>query len=265
VSLSAEVETAYSFVDLLTQTEDEREELDMYIGDPPVPEVAASMWDLTEKVILIANATWVARLIDSEMLATIERYLNETSLVVRRNAFAGTVTLATPGVLGGLRDKVLKEQRENLTRSEGRFSTVTSKTYEEMVREGLVHWTVRTAADEGYEVRQCPQCAKWFEPLLKARSRFCSPKCRKGFNNLSTSSHEANNFECAECDDCCSMQEFSGLRFESDAQKGATPLRITHYSHRSKEQCCVECVRTKYKEWRRYIAPMETLGERASS
>jgi hypothetical protein len=262
----AYVETAFSFLELLAQTDLERDELDMYISDNPTPGQAAEMWDETEKVILIANATWVGRLIDADMLATIEGYLREAPLLVRRNAFAGTVTLATPGVLNGLKDRALKEQRDRERETDGEFSTVSTKTFAAMLREGIVDWTVRTAADGDYEVRSCTQCGKWFEPQLKSRSRFCSPKCRKDFNNLRNSAHDdVTMFKCGGCGENRPMDEFAGLRFEDSKGKTATPLRMGRYTRGGKRLCCVECVRTRYPEWRRYIAPMESLSERVTA
>lgn len=262
----APVETAFSFLEVLKQTDYQRDELDDYMNDYPVPEACLQAWADTEKALRIANATWVGRLIDSDMLATIEGYLKETPLQVRRNAFAGTVTLATPGVLNGLRDEAASQQRKSEEDSEGRFSTVSREVYMAMLREGVVDWTVRTAADEGYEVRRCPQCAKWFEPQVKARGRFCSDKCRKTFNNRRNSGNDAvATFVCHGCEENRTMDEFAGLRFEDNEGKTVTPLRTGSYGYGGENLCCVHCVRTKYTEWRRYIAPMESLSERASA
>jgi predicted RNA-binding Zn-ribbon protein involved in translation (DUF1610 family) len=260
---AAHVETAFSFLELLAQAGYEREELDEVLSDYPIAPKVAKLWDETERVLSIANATWVGRIVDSDLLAVIERHLEETPLTVRRNAFAGTVTLATPGVLGGLKDKVAKEQRESEEATQGRYSSVQPDTWRAMMREGLVDWTVRTAADQDYEVRRCTSCGKWFEPQLKSRSRFCSPKCRKEFNNLRNSGREdVTSFLCAGCGETRSMDDFAGLRFASDEDKTATNLRMGRYTRGGDDMCCVECVRTKYPEWRRYIAPMESLSER---
>jgi hypothetical protein len=256
---SAQVETAFSFVELLNQTDRQRDELEVCLEGDTVDELVVDSWDDTERAVRIANATWVGRLIDSEMATTIESYLAATPLHVRRNAFAGTVTLATPGVSDGLRDKALKEQRAS-----ERY-TVSPETYRAMLSEGVVEWSIRTASEDGYEVRQCAQCGNWFEPQLKDRSRFCSPKCRKTFNNVRNSGHDdLTNFTCGGCGERRGMDEFAGLEFEgADNTKTATPLRISRY--RLANLCCVDCVRTRYPEWRRYIAPMESLIERASA
>jgi hypothetical protein len=264
--VSAEVETAFSFLEVLQQTEREREELDYFMEDHPVAEGVLQGWADTEKALRIANATWARRLIDSDMLAIIEGYLKATPLQVRRNAFAGTATLATPGLLSGLRDKVASERRNMEQNAGGQFSTVAPQTYLEMLAEGLVDWALRTAADESYEVRGCTQCGKWFEPALKSRSRFCSDKCRKTFNNIrSSTDSDISNFVCAGCGTSRPMEEFAGLRFEDTEGKTATPLRISRYMLGAEDLCCVPCVRSSHPEWRRYIAPMEKLSERASA
>jgi hypothetical protein len=268
MSIAGQVETAFSFLEVLQQTERERDELKEYMDDHPVPEQVLSGWADTAKVLLIANAIWVRRLIDSDMLATIESYLKAAPLHVRRNAYAGTVTLATPGLFNGLRDKVATERRNMEQNAGGQFSTVGPETYREMIAEGIVDWAVRTGADDGYEIRRCPQCDKWFEPQMKARGRFCSDKCRKTFNNRRNSADESlTTFVCQGCEETRTMDEFAGLRFEDEEGKTATPLRMGYYGYMGGDDgiCCVHCVRNKYPEWRRYIAPMESLSERASA
>lgn len=259
-----ETETAFSLAEVLNQTMEEREEMGDYM-EAPYPEGLVANWSLSDKVLRIGNATWVPRLIDSDMLAAIEGFLKETPLYVRRNAYARSVTLVTPGVLNGLKDKVQVQIAENESRTDGQYPTVGVDTYGEMVREGVVDWTIRTAADEDYELRGCAQCGKWFEPTLKARSRFCSTKCRKEFNNLRNGAGaDYATFTCAGCEESRPMEEFAGLSF-TVKDSPVTPLRIAKYALAGKDMCCVHCVRAKYKEWRRYIAPMETLSERVSS
>lgn len=262
-SSTAPVEAAFTFLDLLRQTDLEREELAEGFEDNPFPEPWASLWADTEKALVVANATWVARLIDSDILATIEGYLKKTPLHLQRNAFAGTVTLSTPGILDGLRDRVSAAKSKSEVSTEGQYSTVGPELYHAMLVEGVLDWTVRTAADEGYEVRCCAECGKWFEPQLKARSRFCSPSCRKFFNNLRNSDHSIATFECNGCEETRSMEDFSGLQFWALSDRAITPLRMCRY-RQSARKCCLHCVRSSHQEWRRYIAPMESLSERAT-
>jgi hypothetical protein len=262
---TGQVETAFSFVELLQQTDRERDELDEYFNDYPVGKEVEAAWAQTQKVLLVANATWVPRLIDSEMLVAVEAYLRDTPLIVRRNAFAGTVTFASPGVLTGLRDKVNTQRAASEQESRGQHSTVGPSVYAEILREGLVDWTVRTASPDGYEVRSCSECGKWFEPQLKLRSRFCSSECRKKFNNRRNSTDESvTQFVCGGCKQRRPLDEFAGLRFD-DPQRAVTPLRMGKYTFIDEILCCLHCVRSSYPEWRRYIAPMESLSERATA
>jgi hypothetical protein len=176
------------------------------------------------------------------------------------------VTLVTPGVLNGLKERVQAQRVASQQGSEGRLRAVDSTTYYEMLREGLVDWAIRTAADEDYELRGCAQCGKWFEPTLRARSRFCSVRCRKSFNNFRNGSGaEYADFVCSGCGQTRSMEkEYAGLRFLAPTNP-VTPLRIARYSLGVGDMCCVDCVRTTHKQWRRYIAPMESFSERVSS
>lgn len=264
---TAEVETAYSFLEVLRQAEAERDELDegCYMEDHPVSEPIQRAWDTASRTLLLANAIWVRRLVSAELNTTIQGYINETPLHLQRNPFSGAATLVTPGVSNGLRERVTESERNSEEQSEGRFSTVGPIVFLEMLREGVLDWSLRTATEEGYEVRCCAQCGRWFEPSLKGRSRFCSDKCRKTFNNLRNSDSDRASFECKGCAQSRPMEEFAGLRFEDNERKTATPLRMGSYGYGNPDNlCCVSCVRDKYPEWRRYIAPMETLSERAS-
>ena len=261
----AKVETAFTFIEVLKQADYDRVELDDYADGGSESDLWRKAWADTAKAYLIANATWVRRLIDSQMLAAMEATLRETPLQVRRNAFSGEVTIVTPGVVDGLRDKVAAERKSSAEESNGQYAAVQVDTFTAMLREAVIDWTLRTEADESYELRGCPQCSKWFEPQLKARSRFCSDKCRKGFNNLRNSGSDAANFVCHGCNEARTMDDFAGLRFEEGADKTVTPLRMGMYYGLSDNLCCVHCVRSNYPEWRRYIAPMESLSERVSA
>jgi hypothetical protein len=262
----AKVETAFSFLEVMGQTEFERAGAREQAHHRQISETASKVWADTDRARLIANATWVTRLIDSELLAVIEGYIRETPLQLRRNGFSGEVTLVTPGLLNGLRDTVAAQRRASEERSEEHHATVDREVYLAMLREGVVDWTLRTKADDGYELRCCTQCSKWFEPQLKSRSRFCSTWCRKMFNNVRNCGNDlVTTFVCPGCEETRSMDDFAGLRFEDQKEQTATPLRMGSYQYVSDKRCCIHCVRTKYPEWRRYIAPMESLSERAST
>lgn len=206
----APVETAFSFLDVLKQTDAERDEIDVHFSGEALNGVAQEVWDATARIRRMAHAVWVSRLVDLALLNVLEATFKDTQLVVRRNAFAGTVSLVTLGAMNDRRSKVMGQWRESEERSDGQFATVSSQVFAEMAREGIVEWSMRTSMDEGYEVRRCPQCAKWFEPSLKSRSHFCSDKCPKTFNNRRTND-ELNTFECAGVSVIPPMDDFAGL------------------------------------------------------
>jgi hypothetical protein len=259
---AATVETAVSFAQLLNQTRDERELIDEYFHDEPVDPNAVAAWHRTERILQIANGTWVRSLIDSDLAGVIEQQLTKSALRVHRNPYAGSVAIVTPGVLERLADRIETDRHAREADSDGQYSAVTPATFDAMIAEGIIDWVIRTGADADYEVRACALCGKWFEPQLKARSRFCSPKCRKNFNNLRGSDAHAARFTCGSCATERSMDEFAGLRFVESAKDTASPLRITRYLFDDETLCCVACVRCNFPEWRRYLAPMESLNER---
>lgn len=260
--LGQQVETAFSFVDVLSEGVDIENEIDITLSGE-FNSKAEQALDRMRSIERIANGTWARRLINSELAEVIQSYLKGAQLVLRRNPFSGETALVTPGVLNELRNRVAATKRQSIDSSDGAFDAITQALYEEVVREGIVEWALRSEGDD-YEVRRCAYCGKWFEPQLKGRSRFCSVKCRKGFNNLRSSDGDASSFGCALCLAKKPMDEFSGLTSEDPEGKTATPLRMGRYSPRANNLCCVSCVRESHPEWRRYLAPMESLAERAS-
>lgn len=265
----APLETAFSFLEVLQQADRERAELQIYrsaAGGEFVDPAAAAHYEMTEKTFEVAHGTWVPRRIDATLSAFIETRLAETPLYARRNAFSGDPMLVTCGVTEGLRDQVQELRRQRGAETEGEFYTITSQLYVAMLREGLVEWMLH-AADQGYELRRCAQCGHWFTPQLKARSRFCNPHCRKTFNNLRASAkRDVTTFICKVCDEERPMDDFSGLRVPHDGFNDDSRLMMCAYATGldAIPLCCIHCVRDRFPEWRRYIAPMETLAERAA-
>lgn len=67
------------------------------------------------------------------------------------------------------------------------------------------------------------------------------------------------------CERTRSMEECGGLE-DPEFAKTNTKLQISKYEPvlANVTFCCIDCVREHFPEWRRYIAPMETLAERAT-
>jgi hypothetical protein len=209
----------------------------------------------------IANASWARNMLEISESRHLEEIFKKATFTLDRNSFneepQDSIFLVSPGVRNKLREQVKQFDAWCREQDGDPFSDFPRKLFQQLFDEGVLDWMIRSKRSN-YELRGCIWCGRWFEPVIVRRGRFCSPSCRKRFNNARISADPSvRMFRCVDCQENRPLEEFSGLiKVSFGAECLIRPFDAT--GAYPNPYLCIRHVLENAPKWKRYVEPFVT-------